>query len=1023
MTNQEIINVGQQIHDETHVGANTSERVGGVIQGIGENLKEHSDLLYDVSPKETVTTPTYENGIMSTTGSLVSNSSYGIVRPIELANGETIKLNLGNPLYHGYNVATLFRCDSTGTFIETLITGSGTSSESWTNTTGDTVYVGISAYRSQLGYIISKDIKSSFELIDEEIGDNMNYSFDVAAGTTTPTTEKMDVDIASGDIFYLKVSDTTGDGNAYELYFQYDGQSSGTGMGSVLSGTAYKYTASQKIDKIYLWKRAVSTNKTVRIDVWTGLLGQINLIGSNLPQNIDANAENITTLTNSLTYLQNKSDELETKLSGHMLVPFEGKGANSVNKTIITIIGHKYRFVYPTNWTVSDSAIVSDNVVFVLRTTADDSTYTDVNATKIFKKYFSSKGAYVEYTATTVKTNIWLRADNGNYIEFDVIDLTAENIAANAASIANNTESIANNTESIANNTEIIKDSLKAINILGSARFSTNQNEVATSAVFIHDQSLLIGKTIIGLLVNVQKAGTAVLCKCTNYRVAQTPIIETLKTFDVKQGINYLFLDTPITLQDGEAFGWSAASTAAYYKGGYDSSYNKGYYYYNNGWQKSGADLSMAILTNDLSKLMEELGPDSTARTQASVGQINSQWPNSPFQAHLFIDKIGSNSDVLIPSQSVFDIDVAYRLGFKVFELNTQITADNNGVCMHGVGGALGYQVTDLNGEFHPEVKFADLNLAQLQSNYVYRSSMAKYRVPITDIDTALRELKKRSMIPFTSGTINANVLSKIQSVFGNNYIAYSGSRNTVGGGVPICNYSGISTKAEIISQCEIIGSPYIHSFSHAAIMAIYKSNASEYSGTDMTEKTDTELITYFNSLSESQKIELINLNKEWFRDVFYEIHKRNCYVSWAPCYEFEGTNQLFLSLGVDCTGGSDKHVPDFSCGNICNYSALFDFSEFSHNGSEQDGVLTLTAGQSITVNGSTQELAKGSLHVRYTGTANVSIGHKGAADIINDGKETMVFTSYFLNAIPTFVITAVTTIKITEISWRASKC
>ena len=42
MTNQEIINVGQQIHDETNVGANTSERVGGVIKGIGENLTELS---------------------------------------------------------------------------------------------------------------------------------------------------------------------------------------------------------------------------------------------------------------------------------------------------------------------------------------------------------------------------------------------------------------------------------------------------------------------------------------------------------------------------------------------------------------------------------------------------------------------------------------------------------------------------------------------------------------------------------------------------------------------------------------------------------------------------------------------------------------------------------------------------------------------------------------------------------------------------------------------------------------------
>jgi len=43
MTNDEIIAAGQQIYDETEVAANTSERVGGVIKGIGQNLKEKDE--------------------------------------------------------------------------------------------------------------------------------------------------------------------------------------------------------------------------------------------------------------------------------------------------------------------------------------------------------------------------------------------------------------------------------------------------------------------------------------------------------------------------------------------------------------------------------------------------------------------------------------------------------------------------------------------------------------------------------------------------------------------------------------------------------------------------------------------------------------------------------------------------------------------------------------------------------------------------------------------------------------------
>ena len=45
MTNQEIIATGQTIKTETHIGGNTAERVGGVIQGIGENLQDISSIV------------------------------------------------------------------------------------------------------------------------------------------------------------------------------------------------------------------------------------------------------------------------------------------------------------------------------------------------------------------------------------------------------------------------------------------------------------------------------------------------------------------------------------------------------------------------------------------------------------------------------------------------------------------------------------------------------------------------------------------------------------------------------------------------------------------------------------------------------------------------------------------------------------------------------------------------------------------------------------------------------------------
>lgn len=49
MTNQEIIEAGQLIHDEEAVGGNTSERVGGAIKAIGQNLEAQDENIDDVN--------------------------------------------------------------------------------------------------------------------------------------------------------------------------------------------------------------------------------------------------------------------------------------------------------------------------------------------------------------------------------------------------------------------------------------------------------------------------------------------------------------------------------------------------------------------------------------------------------------------------------------------------------------------------------------------------------------------------------------------------------------------------------------------------------------------------------------------------------------------------------------------------------------------------------------------------------------------------------------------------------------
>ena len=150
MTNQEIISTGQTIKTETHIGGNTAERVGGVIEGIGENLKS--------------------------------------------------------------------------------------------------------------------------------IGEHNYISFDVAAGSSTPTTQRVNTSISQGETFYVEIDDTLGNGIEYPLYFVYTGASSGTFVQNIESGKRYEFVASQGISQIYTWHAAVDSNKTVTINLYTQVVGAVGYL-------------------------------------------------------------------------------------------------------------------------------------------------------------------------------------------------------------------------------------------------------------------------------------------------------------------------------------------------------------------------------------------------------------------------------------------------------------------------------------------------------------------------------------------------------------------------------------------------------------------------------------------------------------------------------------------------------------------------------------------------------------------------
>lgn len=180
----------------------------------------------------------------------------------------------------------------------------------------------------------------------------------------------------------------------------------------------------------------------------------------------------------------------------------------------------------------------------------------------------------------------------------------------------------------------------------------------------------------------------------------------------------------------------------------------------------------------------QEISRDNAlhSRIEANTANaVNANWPfrfGGPFYSHIFIDKIYAYSDVIIPCQSVFDVQIAARLGFKVIEANVHETATpGKYIVMHGVRGRLGDQVTRLDGSSAADVVIRETPFDELMTQFVYRSKYAKYRTRITSLEEFLVECRRNNIAPMVSHIDKAQV-EFVRSIMGNNFILYWGGRD-----------------------------------------------------------------------------------------------------------------------------------------------------------------------------------------------------------------------------------------------------
>lgn len=354
--------------------------------------------------------------------------------------------------------------------------------------------------------------------------------------------------------------------------------------------------------------------------------------------------------------------------------------------------------------------------------------------------------------------------------------------------------------------------------------------------------------------------------------------------------------------------------------------------------------------------------------------------------SHLFIDTIDDDEPV-IPCQSVFDIEIAARLGFRMVELNAHKTATaGKFIVMHGESGKIGHQLKALDDSDISNLSIESVSFEDFKTKYVYRSKYEKYQVPVTDLEEALYACKKYNIIPFVMYAYDRTEIDIIRAICGNNFVLYVGSsyylsRIFFDGAVQL--YTSNTDLDQIKAMCKNMGVPFTYSLSPEALQRL----------------TDTQI-----------------------SDIVKAIHDEGCYAGFAGAYQSPVANNKMFNLGFDYSG-TGWEVEDFNNGNMANLHADLSFADFGYQVTP-DGVLHLSDKETMQSQITDEPfLSKAILRIMFSGTIYVVMGNYIHHTFESDGRKELILSSYFMQSAPNFVLHADGDVDIFNCTYCASKC
>lgn len=388
--------------------------------------------------------------------------------------------------------------------------------------------------------------------------------------------------------------------------------------------------------------------------------------------------------------------------------------------------------------------------------------------------------------------------------------------------------------------------------------------------------------------------------------------------------------------------------------------------------------------TTDIAAL--QVSGDKSSSTAGNVFQLK------PYYAHLFINTISdAQADTYVPSQSIYDIEIAKRLGFDVIEANTHVLSDGNYIVLHGVSNKFGSEfVANPNSTYTDQeiqnTEISTVSLDWIRANVIYKAKYPKMQIAPPTLQEFLYACRENNMIPYINYKAIGQVAIADEIMGKDNYIMY-------GAGRAVRN----------ISKCMI---------------ASWENRTTKQSFYDWVDGIGTPCmvgVTHYENFSLS----------DW-EEIAETVHSKGGLIAFAYMTPSQAAD--LLSIGFDAVASQFELNPNNS-GNLANISGDVGFTDFTVvNGTEANAQLTMTNNGTVTnaVALSSCFLSGMWLEVTFKGSISVEMGRfitHSNSQITSNDKKTVKFSTYALNSTPTFEVKARSEGTIIEnIVFKASK-